>query len=106
MYVFVLLRVCVCVRELVCVFRRVVLVLCLPVCVAETLHDPAALGPSHLKQEILFLTILKISRHLLNRAYIRADAITRETSSKTSTFFTKLVITFEVLNRLNWGARI
>ena len=38
---------------------------------------------------------------------LRADAnYTRETSSKTSTFFTKLVITFEVLNQLNWGARI
>ena len=37
---------------------------------------------------------------------LRADANTRETSSKTSTFFTKLVITFEVLNQLNWGARI
>ena len=43
--------------------------------------------------------ILIISRHLIH-------ANTRETSSKTSTFFTKLVITFEVLNQLNWGARI
>ena len=31
---------CVC----VCVFRLVLLVLCLPVCVGETLHDPGSLG--------------------------------------------------------------
>ena len=27
-----------------CLARRVLLVLCLPVCVAETLHDPGSLG--------------------------------------------------------------
>ena len=36
------------------VFRLVLLVLCLPVLVGETLHDPGSL--SHLKREILFLT--------------------------------------------------
>ena len=45
-YVFALLRVCVCVREnvYVCGFRLVLLVLCLPVWVGETLHDPGTLG--------------------------------------------------------------
>ena len=39
-----LLRVCApCVHELVCVFRCVLLVLCLPVCVAEAWHDPGSL---------------------------------------------------------------
>ena len=50
MYVFALLRVCVYVREFVCVcvcvcmFRFVLLVLCLPVWVGETLYDPGSLG--------------------------------------------------------------
>ena len=35
---------CVCVHEHVCVFRRVLLVLCLPVCVAEAWNDPGSLG--------------------------------------------------------------
>ena len=42
------LRYCVGVRQIVCVhvfvFRLVLLVLCLPVCVGETLHDPGSLG--------------------------------------------------------------
>ena len=37
---------------------------------------------------------------------LRADATTRETSSKTCSFFTELVITFEVLTQMTWGARI
>ena len=36
--------VCVCAREFVCVFRRVLLVLSLPVRVAETLLNPGSLG--------------------------------------------------------------
>ena len=50
-YVFALLRVC------ACVFRQMLLVLCLSVCVGDTLHDPGSRGPSHLKREILFLTM-------------------------------------------------
>ena len=37
---------------------------------------------------------------------LRADATTRETSTKTCSFFTELVITFEVLTQMTWGARI
>ena len=38
----------------VCVFRLVLLVLCLPVCVGETLHDPGSLGNKPLYRDILF----------------------------------------------------
>ena len=34
----------VCARACVCVFTFVLLVLCLPVCVGETLYDPGSLG--------------------------------------------------------------
>ena len=55
-YMFALLRVCVCVCvcELLCAFRRVLLALCLPVCVADTLHDPGSLGPKPFETRDLF----------------------------------------------------
>ena len=52
---YVCVCVCVCARLCVRVFRLVLLVLCLPVCVEKHYMIRAALGTSNLKREILFL---------------------------------------------------